>query len=331
MNCHTKADPVSSCDNLIQSQAIKILLIIITIVSFFGNSTCLFIIHYEKNQHVELTKTSYLLTVSLFVTNSLLTVYILTILVVDNIFQNAFFHKKLIWQESVLCHGLGFLFTSSKQMTILVTTLMSMEVYNILCKNNKHHSRRKIMAVTIMVVMLSIIIAGNFSWLFAMEFKSMSSLCTFLVSHTLDDFSSYIYHSFNFSMIIFTSFLYLVSVGCIVKTRKIVTQHLSTFTKLPSECVITQHVTKLVAAAAACWGCVCLVILLTHQDVLSMNDSYLAVYSVLLPLTVSLDPVVYLYSVFTERKREVTRAALVHRLKAQAKGARNAANRITKE
>ena len=206
-------------------------------------------------------------------------------------------------------------------MSILVTTLMSIEVYNILCKSIKHHSRRKLVAVIIMTMMLSLTVAGSFSWLLQKEFKSMSSLCTFLVHHTLNEVYSHIYHSLNYSMIAFTSLLYLLSVACVARTRKVVTKHLSTFTILPSECVITQHVTKLVAAAAACWGCVCLVILLTHQDVLSVNDSYLAVYSILLPLTACLDPVVYLYSVFTERKREVTRAALVHRLKAQAKGA----------
>ncbi|CAH1800939.1 unnamed protein product [Owenia fusiformis] len=122
--CIPQPDHLSSCEDLVKNDILRVSLWTIGICILLGNSAVIAIRSREDGTRQSINK---LLVVNLSLSDMIMGVYIIIIAVMDMKYRETYFQNREVWTQSGLCMASGFIASLSSEMSVYILVVMTLD------------------------------------------------------------------------------------------------------------------------------------------------------------------------------------------------------------
>lgn len=123
--CFSPTNSFSSCERLLRSKTLWVVLWIVCVTSFVGNTCCALYTIFAKKE--TFSSTLYSLMLNLNFSDLIMSVYLFVIGIVDEIYRDRYLWHEQSWTSGYVCQIAGLLYLVSTEVSVLTLFFMSME------------------------------------------------------------------------------------------------------------------------------------------------------------------------------------------------------------
>ncbi|KAJ8298829.1 hypothetical protein KUTeg_022889 [Tegillarca granosa] len=205
--CITPKFDLSNCENLIENNILRVSLWVIGIVAVFGNMSVL--IYRIKDKRGLYQDTFSVLVGNLTVADTLISVYLISIGIIDVEFRGEYIWREYKWRNSKLCSVLGIISVLSSEVSVLTISFITIARYLAVKFPFKEHriTRKDAVSGSVIIWMISFFIALIPYFMFE-KYYSASGVCVSLPLRK-DKTDGWIYSFLIFVIFNFLIFLFI--------------------------------------------------------------------------------------------------------------------------
>ena len=312
INCHAPSDEISSCDSLLRSDAYRLVLSVFAVLALIGNlgSFAYRVIVHKAGSALGFVVFVTHLSVSDFLTG----LYLAIIGVADRVYKGSYLWEDVSWRNSTACNVAGFLFLTSSETSTFVLFLVTLDrflVLNFPCSGFHFHQRSAHLACIVgwlvgaVLSVTPLLPAMTSNW----QLYGQNGICIPLPITQEKRFPGQMY-SFNVMIVLnFTLFLLILvgqlSVYLKVRARELDDSAASAKSKKQKSTDLdaARRLFSVVMSDFLCWFPVGLLGLRSAAGFPVSGDVNVAMVMLVLPFNSALNPFLYAYNVFRERRR----------------------------
>ena len=144
-SCHAPTPVFSSCIHLLGSTTKQRLVLLLALTSLAGNLASLVIRHCSREKRVKTTNdVTGMLVSHLSVSNGVMGVYLAMLVVADQLQGGKYLWRERAWTSSAWCRVAGFLFLLSSQVSVCIVSVASLERCWILSRLHGNVNTKKV-------------------------------------------------------------------------------------------------------------------------------------------------------------------------------------------
>ncbi|KAL8593358.1 hypothetical protein ACOMHN_066488 [Nucella lapillus] len=318
-NCVAPTDEISSCEDLLRSWTYRGFLWLVASLSLTGNVFCCCARLFAKSMT---SSNGYSVFVtSLTMADFLMGVYIAIIGAADERFRGRYLHNDDTWKNSVTCKVAGFLSMLSSEVSALIIWFITLDRFIVL------HFPFTTVRFDRTSAAVACLLTWSAGWVLAMlpllpvtshwEFYSQTGICVPLPV-TRRKFKGWVYSFgilivFNFVVFIF------VSVGQALIYWTVQANALKTdSTKVSKDMAIARRLITIAVTNFLCWFPIGLCGLLALVGVPIPGEANVILAIFVLPLNSAINPFMYTFNTFAEKRRKRNEAKLLQWLESHS-------------
>nr|KAG5697910.1 hypothetical protein BaRGS_026848 [Batillaria attramentaria] len=312
-NCHAPVDEISSCDDLLRSSAYRACLWVMGALTIIGNVGCFAARILQK----EAAKTGF----HVFVTNLTLAdfimgVYLAIIGAADLVYSGKYLWNDKLWKGSVACSAAGFLSLLSSEVSAFFICLITLDRFLVLRFpfSAIRFRPRSAMVASAVLWVLGFVLAFvpllpvTSEW----EFYSQTGICVPLPI-TRRSFKG---QRYSFGVIVVFNFVLfiLIASGQVLIFAAVRKNSISKSNQDNQDATIARRLTTIVLSDFLCWFPIGLLGLLASAGIPISSEVNIGMAIFILPCNSALNPFLYTFNVFMEKRRKAAEARLLQQL-----------------
>ena len=312
INCHAPSDEISSCDSLLRSDAYRVVLSVFAVLALIGN---LGSFAYRVIVHKAGSALGFGVFVThLSVSDFLMGLYLAIIGVADRVYKGSYLWEDVSWRNSTACNVAGFLFLTSSETSTFVLFLVTLDrflVLNFPCSGFRFQHRSAHLACIVgwlvgaALSVTPLLPAMTSNW----QLYGQNGICIPLPITQEKRFPGQFY-PFNVMIVLnFTLFLLMfvgqLSVYLKVRARELDNSAAGAKSKKQrsTDLDAARRLFSVVMSDFLCWFPVGLLGLRSAAGFPVSGDVNVAMVMLVLPFNSALNPFLYAYNVFREKRR----------------------------
>ena len=316
--CNDPRDEISSCEDLLRSDAYRGFLWLISFLSLLGNVFCLAVrVCMQKNS----TFSGFHVFVSnLSIADLLMGVYIVIIGVADSLFRGEYLFYDETWKHSVACKVAGFLSLLSCEVSALIIWLITLDRFIVLhfpfsrVRFQKSSAAAACLITWFVGLLLALVplLPVTSHW----QFYSQTGICIPLPV-TRQDFEG---KTFSFSVIIVFNFIMfmLIATGQAFIYWSVQKNTLNIdSTKVSRDLTIARRLISVAVTDFLCWFPIGLCGLIALWGIPVPGEMNVALAIFVLPLNSALNPFMYTFNMLMEKRRKSRECMLLQWLESR--------------
>nr|XP_006813017.1 PREDICTED: uncharacterized protein LOC102803992 [Saccoglossus kowalevskii] len=307
LECTPEADMFSSCEELMESEVLRICVWILGLSAFLGN---IFVIIWRMRDTKEREKGHSILIVNLGCADFLMGIYMLIIASVDMLYRGNYSVYDYDWRHSWLCNLCGFLSTVSSEVSVFTLTVITADRFICIVfpfstrKMNKQSAYKTCLLGWIIVIMIAAIPMLPINY-FGNGFYARTGVCLplQLTSATPPgwEYSIAIFLVINLISFFMIFIAYLVMFVVVKKSSSRVACG-----NRRGDAAIARRMTAIVMTDFFCWVPIIIMSIVGMCGGYIPRDLYAVTAVFILPLNSSINPILYTVSTIKFRKRNAT-------------------------
>ena len=316
-SCHTKADLLASCEDLLKTSSFRICLWIFSSLSVVGNISS-FVGRLVLRSQSGAQGSFHIFVVALTVADLCMGVYLAIIGIADLAYRGEYLWQAKTWKNSEFCQMAGFLSLMSTEVSAFVICLITLDRFLVLCFpfSTLHFSRKSAVVACASVWILGLLLAAvpllpvTSHW----QFYQQTGICIPLPFTPSEDFEG---HSYSLGVLIITNFVLfmLIALGQAVIYWSVQRNSMSSSRHAGSrDTVIVLRLTTVVMSDFLCWFPVGLLGLLASAGTPIPPAVNVGVAIFVLPINSALNPFLYTINTLMEKRRKRHEAQLLKSL-----------------
>ena len=315
--CFTKPDPVSSCHYLFRSNIVRVLLLILSILSIVGNiGTTLWKLSMSNSEVGGLD----IFIHNLFIADLCESFYMVIVVAADRVYRGEYLWQADKWKNSVACNLAGVLSLSFTEVSAFSICFITLDCFLVLRFpfNQPHFSRRSAFlacgSVWFVGVLLAVVplLPVTSHW----QFYQQTGICMPLPFSHGEGFEGHSYSQRVLTVVNFVLFM-LIAMGQAVIYWSSHGNSVSSRHTVSRDMVSAVRLSTVVMSNLLCRLPVGLLGLLTSAGTSVSDTINVGTAILVLPLNATLNPVLYVLSVVSERRGRQQRERLIEQLKAK--------------
>ena len=320
--CHAPSPVISSCDNLLGSNAQRALVSVLAAVSLLGNGASLIVRRWVVSwRRLAQQSSSETFVSHLSVSNSVMGVYLAVMGVADRVHSGTYLWEDDRWRSSSWCAMSGFLFLLSSQVSVCVVVCMTLDRCAALAWTDGATSRGRatVMCVASWLVGLALAAVPLLSpW----NFFPQTSLCIPLpVAH-----GPLFGHCYAFGVLVVlnVSLMSLTVAGQVYISIMVRRNAMAVLVNNQRfrDLAAARRLMNIAVTDACSWFLAAFLVALASQGESLPDDITPALVAFVVPAKSAVNPVLYVMNVFSERRRQIQTQRLLKRLGDKTAGRR---------
>ena len=306
-SCHTKADLLASCEDLLKTSSFRIFLWIFSSLSIVGNISS-FVGRLVLRSQSGVQGTFHIFVVALTVADFSMGMYLAIIGIADLAYRGEYLWQATKWKNSEFCQMAGFLSLMSTEVSAFVICLITLDRFLVLCFpfSTLHFSRKSAVVACASVWIFGVLLAAipllpiTSHW----QFYQQTGICIPLPFTPSEDFEG---HSYSLGVLIIINFVLfmLIAIGQAVIYWSVQKNSMSSSRHAGSrDTVIVLRLTTVVMSDFLCWFPVGLLGLLASAGTPIPPAVNVGVAIFVLPINSALNPFLYTINTLMEKRRK---------------------------
>ncbi|XP_025079768.1 G-protein coupled receptor GRL101-like [Pomacea canaliculata] len=305
LNCHAPSDEVSSCDDLLRSNLYRVALAIFASLSLLGNVGTLL---YRLIFHKTTGDIGYdVFVTNLCVADFLMGVYLLVIGVADYRYRGSYLWEDVDWRNSGLCKVTGVVCLLSMEVSVFMIFLITTDRFLVLrFPFSSFHFRKRSAQLTCGLVWLAgltLAVTPCLPVTSHWQFYSQTSICIPLPTSRVD----FPGRKYSFIIIVVLNFIcfLVIFVGqvLIYWSIRATSMSVSSTSKATKDITVARRLITVVMSEFLCWFPVGLTGILATYDIPVSGEVNVAMAIFILPVNSALNPFLYTFNIYLERRR----------------------------
>ncbi|XP_025079793.1 G-protein coupled receptor GRL101-like [Pomacea canaliculata] len=325
LNCHAPSDEVSSCDDLLRSNLYRVALAIFASLALLGNVGTLL---YRFIFHNSTGNVGYdVFVTNLCVADCLMGVYLLIIGVADHRYRGSYLWEDMEWRNSGLCKTAGFTCLLSMEISVFIIFLITTDRFLVLrFPFSSFHFRKRSAQFTCGLVWLAgvtLAVTPCLPMTSHWQFYSQTSICIPLPTSRVD-FPGRKYSFIVMVVLNFICFLFIfVGQVLIYWSIRATSMCVSSTSKATQDITVARRLITVVMSDFVCWFPVGLTGILATYDFPISGEVNVAMAIFILPVNSALNPFLYTFNIYLERRRRAREEERVKGIICQLKVAKD--------
>ncbi|XP_060064610.1 G-protein coupled receptor GRL101-like [Ylistrum balloti] len=312
--CKSEEDMISSCDNLIGSDLLRVFLWIIGVCALIGNFAVMF---YRLLIDRDNIRTSYsIFVLNLSVSDFLMGIYLMMIGTFDVNYRDMYAWNDQDWRKSIICTIAGIVSNVSSEMSTFLILMVTIDRAIVIVSPMSRLSRRNIswkqaclisFFLWLVAITIAIIPAVSLQFYFKNEYYSQSGVCLALPLTGDEQPGS----EYSFAVFVcLNSFVFvIIAIGQLCMFKSLMTSggsRVASSLTRQRDMIVARTLFLVVATDFFCWFPIGVMGLMSKSGYKISNDAYAWVMVFVLPVNAAINPFLYTVSAIW-RKRQRAR------------------------
>ena len=305
--CKSPEDGLSSCDNLLASNFLRVCLWLLAVASLLGNGSVIIFRMFFESRTTSLGFHTFVM--SLSISDLLMGVYLMIIGAADLAYKGEFKWKRWVWKRHPMCTTAGVLGLVSNEVsafTICLIMLDRLMAIKFPLRRELQFTWKSALVVMTLVWLVGLLIAfiPLLPFYHHWEFFRQNSICLPLPI-TRQDFPGQSYATSVFLVLNFTLFV-IIGLGQIVIYHAMRQSSKLTSTATSKDVVIARRLFVVVFSDFCCWFPVGVMGLMANAGVPIPGEVNVWTAIFVLPLNSALNPFLYTFSKWRQKRQVET-------------------------
>ena len=306
-NCVSPQDSISSCEDLLQSNFYRVMLLVFSLLALLGNcgSFIFRLLSHRRSQN----KSFHLFVTHLCVADFVMGIYLAIIGVADQMFRGSYLWEDVRWRHSIACGVAGFLSLLSSEVSACIISLITLDRFLVLRfpLSSVHFGLASAVVAVVMTWCLGMVLAAvpvlpaTQHW----RLYGQNAICVPLpvTGGVLEAGQGY---SFSVMVVMNLILFLLIALGQLSIYWSVRVNSLASCTRLgqdtSKDLTVARRLITVAMSDFLCWFPVGLLGILAARGVHIAEEVYVAMAIFVLPLNSALNPFLYTLNVIMERR-----------------------------